>query len=187
MRIIAGELKGRKIIFPEKNNTRPLRDLVKESIFNILQHSVDNKVNLFNSNVLDLFSGTGSFGLECLSRGARKVTFFENHLNSIKILEKNINFLNLEDKSEIIKSNVYNLENDLSKDKFDLIFIDPPFRDEKLNNLLKKLNTSKFVRPNTIVIIHRNKKIKEIIDSKFNISREKVFGLSKILFGRIDR
>ena len=73
------------------------------------------------------------------------------------------------------------------KNKFDLIFIDPPFRDEKLNNLLKKLNTSKFVRPNTIVIIHRNKKIKEIIDTKFNISREKVFGLSKILFGRIDR
>ena len=115
------------------------------------------------------------------------MTFFENHLNSIKILEKNINFLNLEDKSEIIKSDVYNLENDFSKNKFDLIFIDPPFRDEKLNNLLKKLNTSKFVRPNTIVIIHRNKKIKEIIDSKFNISREKVFGLSKILFGRIDR
>ena len=71
------------------------------------------------------------------------MTFFENHLNSIKILEKNINFLNLEDKSEIIKSDVYNLENDLSKNKFDLIFIDPPFRDEKLNNLLKKLNASK--------------------------------------------
>ena len=187
MRIIGGSQKGKKLFQPFDQDTRPLKDIVKESIFNILQHSVDNKVNLFNSNVLDLFSGTGSFGLECLSRGARKVTFFENHLNSIKILEKNINFLNLEDKSEIIKSDVYNLENDLSKNKFDLIFIDPPFRDEKLNNLLKKLNTSKFVRPNTIVIIHRNKKIKEIIDSKFNISREKVFGLSKILFGRIDR
>ena len=142
MRIIGGSLKGKKLFQPIDKDTRPLKDIVKESIFNILQHSVDNKVNLFNSNVLDLFSGTGSFGLECLSRGARKVTFFENHLNSIKILEKNINFLNLEDKSEIIKSDVYNLENDLSKNKFDLIFIDPPFRDEKLNNLLKKLNTS---------------------------------------------
>ena len=58
-------------------------------------------------------------------KGARKVTFFENHLNSIKILEKNINFLNLEDKSEIIKSDVYKFKNDLSKNKFDLIFIDP--------------------------------------------------------------
>ena len=83
MRIIGGSLKGKKLFQPIDQDTRPLKDIVKESIFNILQHSVDNKVNLFNSNVLDLFSGTGSFGLECLSRGARKVTFFENHLNSI--------------------------------------------------------------------------------------------------------
>ena len=93
MRIIGGSLKGKKLFQPIDKDTRPLKDIVKESIFNILQHSVDNKVNLFNSNVLDLFSGTGSFGLECLSRGARKVTFFENHLNSLKILEKNINFV----------------------------------------------------------------------------------------------
>ena len=89
MRIIAGEFKGRKIIFPEKKNTRPLRDLVKESIFNILDHSNKLSTKINNSKVLDLFSGTGSFGIECLSRGASEVFFFENYHNSLKIL-KNI-------------------------------------------------------------------------------------------------
>ena len=68
MRIIAGNFKGKKLLTPNDKFTRPLRDVVKESIFNILQHSKILKINLINSNVLDLFSGVGTFGLECLSR-----------------------------------------------------------------------------------------------------------------------
>ena len=78
MRIIGGNLKGKKILMPVDNNTRPLRDLVKESIFNLLVHSKKIKFEIQNSQVLDLFSGSGSFGLECISRGANSVTFFEN-------------------------------------------------------------------------------------------------------------
>ena len=78
MRIIAGEYKGRKIFEPLDKETRPLKDLTKESIFNILEHSKDTKINLTNSLVVDLFAGTGSFGLECISRGAAKVYFIEN-------------------------------------------------------------------------------------------------------------
>ena len=90
MRIIAGELKGRKIIFPEKKNTRPLRDLVKESIFNIIENSNKFEIQIKGSKILDLFSGSGSFGLECISRGADKVIFFENYSCTLKILEKNV-------------------------------------------------------------------------------------------------
>ena len=79
MRIISGFLKGKKILQPLDNNTRPLRDLVKETIFNIIQHSKENEVNLNGARILDLFSGSGSFGLECLSRGAKKVFFVENY------------------------------------------------------------------------------------------------------------
>ena len=97
MRIISGNFKGRKIFLPNDKHTRPLRDLVKESIFNLLEHS--NKINfkIKNAFILDLFSGSGSFGFECISRGAKKVIFVENHLEALKILNKNISQLNIEE------------------------------------------------------------------------------------------
>ena len=77
MRIISGKFKGKKILEPLDKNTRPLKDLAKESIFNIKKHSNKLSFNLENSNILDLFSGVGSFGLEALSRNANYVTFIE--------------------------------------------------------------------------------------------------------------
>ena len=79
MRIISGSFKGKKIFEPKNSLTRPLKDLTKESIFNIIAHSNKLKINLSNALVLDLFSGVGSFGLECLSRGVKEVTFIENY------------------------------------------------------------------------------------------------------------
>ena len=76
MRIIGGLLKGRKIFDVADKSTRPLKDMVRESIFNILDHSKNEGINFKKSKILDLFSGTGSFGLECVSRGASKVIFF---------------------------------------------------------------------------------------------------------------
>ena len=77
MRIIAGNFKGKKILEPKDINTRPLKDLTKESIFNILKHSNKFDINIEGSSILDLFSGVGSFGVECLSRGAKHVTFVD--------------------------------------------------------------------------------------------------------------
>ena len=81
MRIISGIFKGKKIYEPEDLKTRPLKDLTKESIFNLINHSNKFKINLKNAKVLDLFSGVGSFGIECLSRGANEVIFIENYNN----------------------------------------------------------------------------------------------------------
>mgnify|MGYP001245029342 FL=1 len=83
MRIISGYLKGRKLDLPYNKSTRPLKDLTKESIFNILEHSNLIKINITKSIVLDLFSGVGSFGLECISRGCDKVIFCENYSKAI--------------------------------------------------------------------------------------------------------
>ena len=74
MRIISGNFKGKKILLPKDKLTRPLKDLTKESIFNIITHSNKFNTALEKSNILDLFSGVGSFGLECLSRGSKSVT-----------------------------------------------------------------------------------------------------------------
>ena len=86
MRIISGNFKGKKILLPKDKLTRPLKDLTKESIFNILKHSKLLNVELESSNILDLFSGVGSFGLECLSRGAKNVTFLESYKEVLNIL-----------------------------------------------------------------------------------------------------
>ena len=93
MRIIGGKFKGKKIFIPSSKNTRPLKDLVKESIFNLLMHSNKISCSLHNSKILDLFSGIGSFGLECISRYSSKVIFFENYLETLKILRQNLNLI----------------------------------------------------------------------------------------------
>ena len=98
MRIISGNFKGRKLIEPVDKKTRPLKDLTKESIFNILEHSNLVKTKINNSKVLDLFAGTGSFGLECISRGSSNVTFVENYPDASDVLKKNIEKFKLEHK-----------------------------------------------------------------------------------------
>ena len=107
MRIISGLYKSKKILEPKDSKTRPLKDLTKESIFNIINHSKKFKINLDKANILDIFSGVGSFGLECLSRGAKKVTFIENYKEALVILEKNLIKLEINKHYEIIKKNAY--------------------------------------------------------------------------------
>ena len=106
MRIIGGKFKNKKIFLPTDKLTRPLKDIVRESIFNIIEHSnlIENKI--LNSSVLDLYSGSGSFGLECLSRGASKVVFCENYLPAFKILKKNLNDLNFYNQIELFNEEV---------------------------------------------------------------------------------
>ena len=90
MRIISGRFKNKKLYFPKNLNTRPLRDSVRENIFNIIEHSKKIEVKIKNSNILDLYAGSGSFGIECLSRGASIMTFVENNSNTLLDLKKNI-------------------------------------------------------------------------------------------------
>ena len=187
MRIIGGNLRGKKILNPIDKSTRPLKDMVRESIFNIIKHSKNEYVELNNAKVLDLFSGTGSFGIECLSRGAKKVTFFENYINSIKILKENLDLLNLNKQSSIIEKDAYNItQSQINLLKFDLIFLDPPFKDNKLNQLIEKIKRINITYKNTLIIIHRNKKISENISKDLIITKEKNYGLSKIIFGKIN-
>ena len=186
MRIIGGDLKGKKLLIPLDKSTRPLRDMVRESIFNVLNHSSKVSKNVNNSKILDLFSGTGSFGIECLSRGAREVIFFENYSNSLKILKKNIFNLKLEDKTKVYESNAYDLkETNLKNEIFDIIFLDPPFKDKEINILIDQIKMLKIANINTLIIMHRNKKSVDNISKLLNILDEKNYGLSKILFSKL--
>ena len=145
MRIISGKLKGKKILLPKDINTRPLRDLVKESIFNLINHSTKINYQIENSNVLDLFSGTGSFGIECISRGANNVTFVENYNDALKILKENISILGINKKSKIIEKNCFDFldSNNDFNNKYDLIFIDPPYKEKNINNIINTIKEKK--------------------------------------------
>ena len=183
MRIISGRFKGKKLLLPEDKNTRPLKDLVKESIFNIIDHSNLINIKVKESNILDLFSGVGSFGIECLSRKAKKVFFVENYKNVLPVLEKNLLNLKLINNFEIIEKDIYkdDVFNFLNY-KFDIIFLDPPYKDKHLEKILINIKNSKILKKNGILILHRHKKEKEISSSNFNIIEEKKYGISKIFF-----
>jgi len=184
MRIISGNLKGKKILPPKDKLTRPLKDLTKESIFNIIKHSKLLDINLENSNVLDLFSGVGSFGLECLSRGASNVIFLESYKEVLTVLKKNIDNLKQQNYSRVIEKDIFR-ENtlELLNNKFEIIFIDPPYKEKKITDLLNRIIKLKLLKDNGVIIIHRHKKEREIFPDKFNLIVEKNYGISKIFFG----
>jgi len=183
MRIISGIYKGKKILEPKNKTTRPLKDLTKESIFNIIKHSNKFNLNLINSNILDLFSGVGSFGIECLSRDVKKVVFVENYEGVLPILKKNLSSLNSAGNYEILEKNIYE-EQTFSKltDKFDIIFLDPPFKDRNISMILDLIKNENILNKNGIIIIHRHKNQDDIFSKNFNIIEEKRYGVSKIFF-----
>ena len=185
MRIVGGSLKGKKLLFLKNKTTRPLRDLVKESIFNLLEHS--NKINfkIKNAFILDLFSGSGSFGFECISRGAKKVIFVENHLEALKILNKNISQLNIEEKTKIINEDCFNFLNYHKnfKKKFQMVFMDPPYKEKKINYLIEEFKDKKILDEKGIIIIHRHKLDDIQISQKLKILDIRKYGISKIIIG----
>ena len=185
MRIISGNHKGKKILLPKDKKTRPLKDLVKESIFNLINHSKKLNIKIENSNILDLFSGCGSFGLECISRGAKNILFIEYYSEALKVLKDNIINLKEENKCDIIKKNCFDfIENlkDLDK-KFDIIFIDPPYKEKNINNLIEIILKKKMLQKEGVIIIHRHKKDDIQVTQSLKILDERFYGISKIIIG----
>ncbi len=192
MRIITGRFKGIPIFGPKDKKIRPLKDMVRESIFNFLTHSNKISFRIENTNVLDLYSGTGSFGLECISRGATDAIFIEKEKAAITILEKNIKKLKVEDKTKIFSDDVFNIikKHDgttfslLAEMKLHLIFCDPPFKDKNINDLIRLIIEKGLLRKNGILILHRHKNAKEKYTSCLKIIDKRVYGLSEIIFGQ---
>ena len=186
MRIIAGKLKGSTLHLPKDKNTRPLKDLARESIFNWLTHSNKISLQLEQSNVLDLYAGTGSFGLECLSRYAKSVCFIEKEKNALEILEKNIKKLKVKNKTKIFFDDIFELikKQIISESKFDLIFCDPPFKDTNIEKLIKLIFNKNLLKKKGIIILHRNKNSEEKFPYYFKILDLRTYGISKIIFGK---
>ena len=183
MRIISGNFKGKRILKPQDIKTRPLKDLTKESIFNIINHSKKIKLDLKNTKVLDLFSGVGSFGIECLSRGVKYVVFYENYIGVLAILKKNLKSLKNLENFEIIENDIYAENAFLNlRHKFNIIFLDPPYKDKNLFSLLTKLKNANIIDQDGIIILHRHKNDGIFLSDNFKIIEERKYGISKIFF-----
>jgi len=183
MRIITGKLKGKSINYIKNNVTRPLRDSVKENIFNIIKHSNKIQVEIENSNILDLYCGVGSFGLECISLNAKNVTFVDKDNKATKTLLENLNKHSLLKKSEVINDKINNFLK-ICKKKYKIFFLDPPFSDDQFIEILKLIKEKKIFEEDHIVIIHRERKrLDKNLNNILEILIEKEYGRSKIIFG----
>jgi 16S rRNA (guanine966-N2)-methyltransferase len=145
IRIIGGELKGRKLVTVRGLKTRPTADRVRESIFNILGNSVRG------ARVLDLYAGTGAMGIEALSRGAESALFADDHKAALTALEKNIKMCSLQSRTNTIKWNIFNNLNVIRsyRPAFNLVFLDPPYNKNMIQPTLSNLDTSRCLENNS--------------------------------------
>ena len=176
MKVIAGIYKGRNIDTIKDSTTRPMMGIAREGIFNTLQFSFEN------ANVLDLFAGSGSMGIEALSRGAKYVTFIDNSPDCIRQINKNLE--EYKNDYSVIKLDVSNYINEVAS-KFDIIFYDPPFEysTEVINVEINKIRNN--LNKNAFIIIHRHLNSSSIVlPNDVELYKEKNYGQSKILILR---
>ena len=181
--IIKGRFKGRGIDVPDKE-VRPTSSLKKEAIFSILEsYAINNNFDLYEGKCfIDLFAGSGSLGIESLSRGATFAYFYELNDTVINVLKNNCNKLCKKDEFKIFHQDSSYIK------KFDInfplsaIFIDPPYNYLLYNSILEKIMKSNIMNEDTIIIIETDKKNKFQFLEDFKIIKEKIYGKTKIFF-----
>ena len=179
MRIIAGELKSRKLHFPKTRLTRPMTDRAKETVFNIVGGLIPGK------HILDLYAGSGSLGLEAISRGALDVAFVDKADWAIKTIEKNVEELGLGSKVELLEMDVFKALDKFKKAgrSFSLVFVDPPFQQGLVKKTLLKLDQSGIVLPfGQVIVGHiRQEEVSESYGS-LKLARTKKIGQACLSF-----
>lgn len=174
MRIIAGTAKNKKIKSQSGHNVRPTLERVKESLFSILQPYINDSV------FLDLYGGTGSIALEAISRGAKRAIIIEKNGEAIRIIIKNVNNLGFEDKCRAYKNEVIRAIEILSnkRETFDIIFMDPPYKDEVCKEVIEKISNFNLLKENGLIIAehHIKEKLPEIIGKFKKIDERKYSG-----------
>ena len=182
MRIISGYLKGKTIKYLKNSKTRPLKDIVKENLFNIINHSKYFRTKINEAKILDLYSGIGSFGIECISRGAKKVVFIEKDNQAVETLRGNLTQHSILNKTKIINDEIEKNIKNLKNEKFNIFFLDPPYADKDYTKNLNLIKEYKIIEKDHLVIIHRENKSSEDLDKFLNVIFIKKYGRSKLIF-----
>ena len=174
MRVISGKLKGRNIKGFDIDGTRPTMDRVKESIFSTIQNYIDDSV------VLDLFAGSGNLGIEAISNGAKECHFVDKNRISKNVIQDNINSLNI-DNGYIYNMDYKDALNNLKNKKFDLIFLDPPYKDSSfIDDSVLFVTDNDMLNDNGLIICEYEGNIKLDYDN-LEIYRDKKYGSKKVV------
>lgn len=152
MKVISGKIKGRSLKTLKGLDIRPTPEKVKESLFNILGESIVNK------KLLDLFAGSGNIGIEALSRGAGEVCFVDNDRRSVRLIRENLKRCNIEEGFEIFLRDAIDFIR-FQKEKFDMIFLDPPYASDLGERALEEISKAGIIEDDGLVILeHFHKK-----------------------------
>ena len=182
MRIISGLARGTKLYTLEGENTRPTLDRVKEPLFSIIQNYIKDAV------VLDLFAGSGALGLEALSRGAKRAVLCDKSFEAIDIIKKNINKTHLEEKTKVLCMDYKKCLSNVNE-KFDLIFIDPPYKLDIAVNSVEIILENNLLSPEGIIVIETDEEEREIQKikkiSNIEIINLRTYGRVKLIFLKI--
>ncbi len=179
LRIISGKARGTKLNTLEGIETRPTLDRVKESLFNILQNRI------YDSKILDLFAGSGAIGLELLSRGAKEAILCDNSYKAVQIIKENVIKTHFEDKTKIINNDYKNTLDMLKNEKFDIIFLDPPYESQFDIQAIKIIIDNDMLSKEGIIILETDneKEKKEMIDKlDINVYDLRSYGRVSLFF-----
>lgn len=178
VRVISGSARGLKLNTPGDDRVRPTTDRVKESMFNIVQDWV------YDSQVLDLFAGSGALGIEALSRGASQAVFCDNSLDSIKIIKSNIEKARVADRSQIVSGDFKRclMDMEAKNQSFDMIFVDPPYYEGLFEEVLDTIRSCKILKKDGIVIVEHDAKKPIGQVEGLEVYKEKKYGITMLTF-----
>lgn len=184
MRIVGGQLKGKTLTTPKDNAVRPTSDRVRESLFNILAHGI-NDLKLEGAYIADLFAGTGALGIEAMSRGAVWCLFVDDAAASRGLIRENTMNLGLNGKSKISRQDATDIgPRSKRSPQFDLVFADPPYDKGLGEKALAKLHIHNWLKPNAIVVLEESKRAKIEMPDCFEIIDERKYGDTQIIISR---
>lgn len=186
MKIITGLAKGMNLETLEGENTRPTSQRVKEAIFSMIQFDIEG------ASVLDLFAGSGQMGLEALSRGAQKATFCDSSRDATEIIIKNARKSKLFEKCRISTCGYDQMIRGLSgKEQYDIIFIDPPYKDKCIGDVLERLLKGNIISPYAFVICESGEENiftgYEHLEKEFEVQKKSKYSISYVTVLRLAR
>lgn len=171
MKVIAGKYKGRNLVGYNLEGTRPTMERVKESLFAMIQ------TKIMNSTILDLFSGSGNLAIEALSQGASYAYLVDNNIQAVKTMEKNTQTIGIKNcqiiKMDYSKALKYLSENNI---QLDIIFLDPPYKTNYLENSIKQIEKYQLLKANGIIICESDTQDKIVYSSRYTPIKEKKYG-----------
>ena len=183
MRIVAGRFRGRALIGPTHEGTRPTSDRVREAIFNILAHG-DAEVELEGARVLDLFAGTGALGLEALSRGALFCLFVEHEATARALTRRNIEALGLTGVTKLFRRDATELGPAGKYRGFTLVFLDPPYGQGLAERSLASAAQGGWLAPGAVAVVEERKGSEVALPDGYALFDERTWGDTRALFAR---